>query len=387
MTGGNLGTVTTTGTSKSDSDLTCGTKYTYSVRTYGDGSNWAPEWGNSSSVSVTTRARTPNYVRFSSSSYSVDEGSGRSITVTLSRSVNRSLNIPITISGTANSTVSGLSSGDLTISSGSNPASFTINAGQVSNYSHETLNLGIGSPLPAGISRGTPSTARLAISDDDNDCNGRPTNTAPELIGPSSKSYAENGTGIVADYDATDDDGDDLTFSILGTDSSLFRISSSSGSLSFRNSPNYESPSDSQVVTVTVTNIDESGSVSLSSTSPQVGIEITATLRDPDGSISNESWQWESSPSGTISWNDITGATESTYTPVTVDQGRRLRATVSYSDGHGSGKSASSSRTAEVEGPPPSPASPRIHTKTTGDGTITLDWNDVDNATGYIVQQ
>ncbi len=177
----------------------------------------------------------------------------------------------------------------------------------------------------------------------------------------------------MADYDATDDDGDDLTFSILGTDSSLFRISWSSGSLSFRNSPNYESPSDSggnnvynltvkvtddgspnlsdsQAVTVTVTNIDESGRVSLPSTSPQVGKEITATLRDPDGSISNESWQWESSPSGTISWNDITGATESTYTPVTVDQGRRLRATVSYSDGHGSGKSTSSSRTAEVEG-------------------------------------
>ena len=36
-------------------------------------------------------------------------------------------------------------------------------------------------------------------------------------------------------------------------------------------------------VAVTVTNVDEAGSVSLSAFQPQIGESVTATLSDPDG--------------------------------------------------------------------------------------------------------
>ena len=45
-------------------------------------------------------------------------------------------------------------------------------------------------------------------------------------------------------------------------------------------------------VKVTVTNVDEKGTVTLSKTQPRVGIAVTATLTDPDGSISGLTWQW-----------------------------------------------------------------------------------------------
>ena len=47
---------------------------------------------------------------------------------------------------------------------------------------------------------------------------------------------------------------------------------------------------------------DQAGTVTLSPTSSGVGVEITATLADADGSISGKSWQWSSadSSSGTF---------------------------------------------------------------------------------------
>lgn len=39
-------------------------------------------------------------------------------------------------------------------------------------------------------------------------------------------------------------------------------------------------------MTITVNNVEEAGKVSLSWTRPQVGAEITASLTDPDHSIS-----------------------------------------------------------------------------------------------------
>ena len=50
---------------------------------------------------------------------------------------------------------------------------------------------------------------------------------------------------IVADLNATDADGDNLSFSLIaGADRSLFRIDESSGSLSFIEGPNFEIPLD-----------------------------------------------------------------------------------------------------------------------------------------------
>ena len=45
-------------------------------------------------------------------------------------------------------------------------------------------------------------------------------------------------------------------------------------------------------VRVTVTNVEEDGVVTLNRTTPRVGLPVTATLTDPDGSISGLTWQW-----------------------------------------------------------------------------------------------
>ena len=45
-------------------------------------------------------------------------------------------------------------------------------------------------------------------------------------------------------------------------------------------------------VRVTVENVNEPGKVTLNRTTPRVGLPITATLTDPDGSVSGLTWQW-----------------------------------------------------------------------------------------------
>ena len=45
-------------------------------------------------------------------------------------------------------------------------------------------------------------------------------------------------------------------------------------------------------VKVSVINEDEPGTVTLSKTRPRVGIAVTASVTDPDGSISGLTWQW-----------------------------------------------------------------------------------------------
>ena len=93
-------------------------------------------------------------------------------------------------------------------------------------------------------------------------------------------------------------------------------------------------------MTVIVTNVDEEGVVTLSSAQPQVGAALSATLTDPDGSVSGVTWQWASSPDGATGWSSIDGAVADSYTPVAGDAGSYLRVTASYADPQGSGKSA-----------------------------------------------
>ena len=71
---------------------------------------------------------------------------------------------------------------------------------------------------------------------------------------------------------------------------------------------------------------DRAGTVTLRSTQPRVGAALTATLTDPDGSISNIIWQWASSPNGSSNWATISGAASASYTPVDGDVGNYLRA-------------------------------------------------------------
>ena len=172
------------------------------------------------------------------------------------------------------------------------------------------------------------------------------------ITGKGAIDYEENGTSMAATYMALGPDAASATWSLSGADMGDFSISSA-GVLTFKTSPDYETKNTYMVtvnandgsndamkaVTVTITNMDEDGTVRLSTQQPRVGTAITATLTDADGEITGMKWQWASeNTDGTFA--DIAGATSDSYTPADADVGKRLRATASYTDGHGSGKRA-----------------------------------------------
>ena len=201
---------------------------------------------------------------------------------------------------------------------------------------------------------------------------------APEIIvgglaitGLRAVSYAENGTGNVAPYMAAGRDAASATWSLSGADMGDFMISNT-GVLTFRSSPDFETPADAdtdntymvtveandgtntamKAVTINVTNVNEDGTVSLSTQQPRVGTAITATLTDADGVVTGTTWQWAKAGTAAGSFDDISGATNASYTPVAADIGMYLRATASYTDGYGPGKSAmkvSSSNVTDVD--------------------------------------
>ncbi len=115
---------------------------------------------------------------------------------------------------------------------------------------------------------------------------------------------------------------------------------------------------------------DKPGTVTLRSTQPRVGTALRAALSDPDGSISNITWQWARSTNGSSNWATIGGGASDVYTPVAGDVGKYLRAVASYTDGHGPGKSARATSANPVPGasPPPPPPPPVIRTANTGVG-------------------
>ena len=94
--------------------------------------------------------------------------------------------------------------------------------------------------------------------------------------------------------------------------------------------------------------LDRPGSVTLSPDgAPEVGTEITATITDPDGGVTGETWQWQRSADG-VTWTAIEGASSASYTPAEADVGMMLRANVSYSDAAAAGVSLLSATTEAV---------------------------------------
>ena len=71
----------------------------------------------------------------------------------------------------------------------------------------------------------------------------------------------------------------------------------------------------------------------------QVGGQLQAVLLDPDVVSGDVAWTWQRSADGET-WQTIDGATGDTYTATADDAGSYLRATASYTDGHGPGKTA-----------------------------------------------
>ena len=196
-------------------------------------------------------------------------------------------------------------------------------------------------------------------------------NEAPAVDGDATATFNED-TGDIATvldtYTANDEDDDGnphpgavTGWSVNGADGSKFDISAA-GALTFKKKPDYENPTDAnednvyevtvqasdgkltgmKKVKVTVENAEEVGVVTLSKVQPVVGIPVTASLTDPDGSISKLTWQWNDGS------DDIADANSDTYTPVAGDVDKTLKATASYFDGE-SAVDAATKKAAEAD--------------------------------------
>ena len=199
----------------------------------------------------------------------------------------------------------------------------------------------------------------------------------PELDGETSVEHAEN-TAIataVATYMVTDDEDDNantpVDVELSGTDADAFTLTDTSDAggtpddgtweLALKELPDFEAPADvgrdntynitvtaedssdrTHVlnVAVTVANVEEDGTVELSTLAPKVGVELTATLTgDEDGATSGVTWKWERADNSAFGDGDnvtkIEGATSAAYTPVHADSTKYLRATAMYTDPEG----------------------------------------------------
>ena len=200
-------------------------------------------------------------------------------------------------------------------------------------------------------------------------------NTAPVFSDSESNPITEAGRSVVentaagenvgAPVAATDNNGDTPTYALGGTDAASFDIDPLTGQLMTKEALDYETKSSYEVmvtatdpegasdmitVTITVTNEEEMGEVTLWASAtealtmaPQVGETITGAVMDPDGGVMVESWQWSRTMDAADmdSWMPITGATDAAYMVMEGDNGYYLRATAMYDDGEGMGKMAS----------------------------------------------
>ena len=256
--------------------------------------------------------------------------------------------------------------------SGADAASFTISSAKGSEgqiqvgagamLDHETKDtymVTVTARDPEGLSSSVDVTIKVTDVDEAPEIMRAPdANVVPEFASATtSRTVAENtvaGKDIDNPVAASDANRDALTYALSGTDAASFDIDTGSGQLMTLAALDYETKatysvtvtasdsgglSDSIDVTITVTNVEEAGTVTLSSMTPMVGTELTATLSDPDDSVTGETWQWSKSDVVGGTFADIAGAMSSSYTPVEGDASMYLRATVSYTDGEGSGKS------------------------------------------------
>ena len=189
-------------------------------------------------------------------------------------------------------------------------------------------------------------------------------NEAPVVTGDAAPSFQENANSAVATYTAADPERDTLTWSV--DNDTEFWISDR-GQLYFRTPPNFEVQTSYSVtvtatdddetanlpgslaVSVTVTDAEEEGTITIEPLRGWDGTMFRTVLDDDDGGITGTTWQWERSPNGRSGWTAIGGATTDSYTATADDANRYLRAGASYEDRRGSGKEAFAAVTGRIE--------------------------------------
>ena len=226
----------------------------------------------------------------------------------------------------------------------------------------------------SGNTEDPPNTdATIDVTIEVTDVNEGPTFDANA---PATQEVAENTaaeTNIGSPYTATDPENDTpLTYSLGGTDAASFEIDTGTGQLKTKADLDHEAKAsysiDVQVadgknaegisetppvvdtthaVTITVTDADDQGSITLSTQTPTVGSTLTATVVDQDGGVTGETWVWESSTDQN-NWTTITGETTNSYTPDSDDVGNYLKVTATYNDDEGSGQTAEAGTSSAV---------------------------------------
>ena len=200
------------------------------------------------------------------------------------------------------------------------------------------------------------------------------------------RTVAENtraGVNIGAPVAAVDPENDTLVYTLVGVDAAAFTIVENTGQLRTKEALNFETkrsysvtvevhdgrdslgqPSttgdDTQSVTITVENVEEPGTVTLSTATAtiQARVEVTAELIDGDGPFGID-WKWSRSPNGRTGWVNISAARSARYTPTLgEDAGNYIRATATYTDGHGSNSKTANAVSPRVGDPPPVNSAP-----------------------------
>ena len=155
-----------------------------------------------------------------------------------------------------------------------------------------------------------------------------------------------------------DADGDTLSYHLSGADESSFDIVESSGQLQTKSALDFETKSSYSVtvgvrdssadtaddatidVTITVTNADEAGTVTITGDLSGSSM-LTASVTDIDGTLlSDVTWQWARGSLASGTFADIIGATSASYTPEVADLSQYLRVTATYTDLQGPDKTA-----------------------------------------------
>ena len=173
---------------------------------------------------------------------------------------------------------------------------------------------------------------------------------------------------VVGAVPAREPDGDSLTYSVGGTDAAkfnrVFALNASTGEIvakpgatvDFESKSSYSltvsvtdgedasgstesepTTDDTAQVSIRVTNIDEPGSISLSTTEPRVGRSVTASISDPDGSPKPYRIEWARAFRATSAFIPFLPIsrdkmTQYSYTPTEEDKYQFLRVTMFYYD-------------------------------------------------------
>ena len=164
-----------------------------------------------------------------------------------------------------------------------------------------------------------------------------------------SRSVAENtatGTNIGAPVSATGAPGITLTYLLEGADASSFSIVSTSGQLQTNSELDYEiksyytmrvvvsdgrgSTARTRVV-ISITNVDEAGTISVSPPRGYTGETLRARIDDPDGPIT-AAYQWYESENK-VDWTRLAEERSFRFIPKQAQVGKYLRAEAKYTEG------------------------------------------------------